>query len=143
VYLDGFDHFVKETLRCRWYVRYVDDFVVLDDDKARLWEVLAAMEEHLATLRLRLHPRKCRVFPVEVGTDFLGYVIWPTRRRLRRGNAWRFTRRLRRQLRAVASGEMSREAVQASVNSWLGHARHADTYRLRVAIFNRELSRRR
>jgi hypothetical protein len=50
----------------------VDDFVVLDKDKARLHEVKAEMETHLAQFRLKLHPHKCQIFPVKDGTDFLG-----------------------------------------------------------------------
>jgi len=137
IYLNGFDHFVKEELRCRFYLRYVDDFVVLDQDKKRLHEVKRAMEETLASLRLRIHPKKWRIFPVETGTDFLGYGIWPDHRRLRRSNAWRFTRRLALLKGAYQQGRLTKGQVNQSIQSWLGHARHADTYRLRQAIFNR------
>ena len=57
-YLNGFDHFIKEDLKCRYYIRYVDDFVVLEKDKARLHQVKAEMETYLARFRLKLHPDK-------------------------------------------------------------------------------------
>ena len=135
VYLNPFDHFVKEELGCRCYVRYVDDFVVLGDDKVWLWEVRAAMEEYLQTqARLRLHPKKQWVFPVSEGVDFLGYRVFPTHRRLRRSNGVRFQRRLRRFQREYRLRQKTLTEARQSIVSWIGHASHADTYRLRSAL---------
>ena len=142
IYLNGFDHFVKEDLKCRYYIRYVDDFVVLDDDKARLHQVKAEMENYLARLRLKLHPDKCQVFPVKTGTDFLGYQVFPTHRRLRPSSVTRARRRLRRLCQDYEAGVLSWEDVNHSVQSWLGHVRHADTYGLRRALFSQTLFRR-
>ena len=143
IYLNGFDHFVKETLKCRHYIRYVDDFVVLDNDKARLHQVKAEMEAYLAEhLRLQLHEHKCQISPVKTGTDFLGYRVFPTHRLLRQTSVTRARRRLRRLQQDYAAGEISQEAVKHSVQSWLGHVKHADTYGLRRAIFS-QLSFRR
>ncbi len=136
IYLNGFDHFVKEALKCRYYIRYVDDFVVLDSDKVRLHQVKAAMTDYLAGLRLKLHPHKCQVFPVSTGTDFLGYQVFPTHRRLRASSVRRARRRLRRLERDYRVGKISWGDVQHSVRSWLGHVQHADTYGLRRAIFS-------
>lgn len=145
VYLNPFDHFVKETLREKSYLRYVDDFVVLGNDKGRLHEVKAAAREFLAGLRLRLHERKTQVFPAKEGTDWLGYRVFPTHVRVRKSNVHRFKRRLRRMQAAYARGEMGLEEVQQRVVSWLGHAAHADSYRLRAqvmarAVFQREIN---
>jgi retron-type reverse transcriptase len=67
VYLDGFDHFVKENLRCKFYIRYVDDFVVFDNSKEKLSGVKAELESYLGSLRLRMHRDKSRVSRVNVG----------------------------------------------------------------------------
>ena len=142
IYLNGFDHFVKETLKCRYYIRYVDDFVVLDNDKARLHAVKASMEGYLAQVRLKLHPNKCQIFPVEDGTDFLGYRIFPTHRRLRQSSVTRARRRLRRLQSDYSAGKISWEDVNHSVRSWLGHVQHADTYGLRRSLFSQTLFRR-
>ena len=143
IYLNGFDHFVKETLKCKHYIRYVDDFVVLDNDKARLHQVKAEMEAYLAQhLRLRLHEHKCQISPVKTGTDFLGYRVFPTHRLLRQTSVTRARRRLRRLQRDYAAGEISQEAVKHSVQSWLGHVKHVDTYGLRRAIFSQITFRR-
>jgi len=135
VYLNRFDHFVKEELRCRYYIRYVDDFVVLSNDKRWLHHVKEEMGRYLERLRLKLHPRKCQVFPVREGADFLGYRVFPDHRLLRKANVVRARRRLKRLQRLYAAGEISLEQVKRSVMSWIGHASHADTYGLRRKLF--------
>ena len=142
IYLNGFDHFVKEDLRCKHYIRYVDDFVVLDNDKVHLHQVKAAMEGYLARFRLKLHEHKCQIFPVKDGTDFLGYQVFPTHRRLRKSAVTRARRRLRRLQRDYSSGKILWGDVNHSVQSWLGHVRHADTYGLRRSVFSEIFFRR-
>ena len=142
IYLNGFDHFVKEDLRCRYYIRYMDDFVVLEKDKARLHEVKAEMEDYLAGFRLKLHVHKCQIFPVKDGTDFLGYQVFPTHRRLRPSSVRRARRRLRGLREDYDSGKIAWTDVNHSVQSWLGHVKHADTYGLRRAIFSQTVFRR-
>ena len=134
LYLDGFDHFMKEILGCRHYIRYVDDFVVLSDDKEWLHEVRNRVGEYLEGLRLRLHPTKCQVFPVSQGIDFLGYRVYPDHRRLRRDNVVRFRRRLKKLQRDYQDGGIDLEDVGRSVQSWIAHASHADTWGLRRAV---------
>ncbi len=134
VYLNGFDHFVKEELKCRYYIRYVDDFVVLDDVKERLHEIKARMEDYLGSLRLRLHERKCRVYRTSDGINFLGYRIFPTYRLLKKGNALRMKRRLEKLSRLYRDGLITFEKINQSIQSWIGHASHADTYLLRSRL---------
>lgn len=136
LYLDDLDHWFKESLRMPAYLRYVDDMVVLDDDKGRLAEVRAAARERLATERLRLHPHKAHISPSRDGLNLLGYVVFPGFRRLRGDNARRFARKLRKFARAYADGQQDWGDFDPSVQSWLGHARHADTAGLRARIFS-------
>ncbi len=136
VYLNGFDHFVKETLRCKYYLRYCDDFVILDNRAARLREIRREIEAYLASLRLIMHPNKCRISRVEQGTDFLGYRVFPTYRRLRTANVRRFIRKLRHFQDLYRRREMTWEEIGQTVYSWIAHASHADTWRLREDIFS-------
>lgn len=136
LYLDDVDHYVKRTLNVRPYLRYVDDMVVLDHDKARLADVRAAVRERLEADRLRLHPNKAHVSRVADGLNLLGYVVSPARRRLRNDNGHRFARKLRRMARAYAAGRLGWHQVVPSIQSWIGHAKHADTDGLRRAIFS-------
>lgn len=135
VYLNEFDHFVKEVLRCPFYIRYVDDFVNLDNDKDKLHAIREPIEKYLAILRVRLHPNKSQIFPVEQGTDFLGYRIFPTHRLIRKSNVKRFRRRLRKYQRQYAAGELSIRDLSQRIHSWLGHASWADSYFIRKEIF--------
>lgn len=77
VYLNTFDHFVKRRLRCPACVRYVDDFLLFHDDKARLHQWKQEIMNFLVSLRLTVHERKSVVFPVSDGIDFLGYRCLP------------------------------------------------------------------
>ena len=137
VYLDKLDHYVKETFRAPGYVRYVDDFLLFDDDKPRLHKARAAIEEFIDQLRLRLNPRKCFVAPVTSGFTFLGHRMFPTHRRLDADNVRRFKRRLRQYREAVAEEQMSEAQCEDCVRSWIAHARHADTARLRARILGK------
>ena len=134
VYLNRFDHWVKEELQARFYIRYVDDFVLLADDKTVLHAWLAAIEEKLAERGLTVHPAKRNVFPVSEGCDFMGYRIWPSHRRLRPKTGYHGRRKLRRLARRYAGGEVSLARVRSSVAAWLGHVKHADTRGLRRAV---------
>ncbi len=136
VYLNELDQFVKRELRCPAYLRYMDDFVLFSDDKIQLTEWRETIREFLATrLRLVLHPNKSLVFPVEVGLDFCGFRLYPTHRRLRRSSVGRFVQRFRRQRAAFRRGELSLEEMTTSVKSWIAHAAHGDTWRLRRRLF--------
>lgn len=78
VYLDVLDQFVKHGLRCRHYIRYVDDFVLLHESPQWLNEAKAGIEEVLRTqLAARLNPSKTILQPIETGIDFVGQVVKP------------------------------------------------------------------
>jgi RNA-directed DNA polymerase len=136
VYLEPLDHFVKERLRVRGYVRYVDDFLVFGDDKQQLAEVRERVRDFLVSLRLRLHPAKSVIFPVRCGIRFLGYRVFPTHRLLPKDNVRRFRRRVRAMQEQYAAGKMSFAEVYQRLMSWIGHAKQADTYRLRERLFD-------
>ena len=122
LYLDDLDHYLKQVLHVRPYLRYVDDMVVLDHDKARLAEIRAAVRERLAADRLRLHPHKAHITPVVDGLNLFGYLVYPDRRRLRNDNGHRFARKLRRMAKAYQAGRLEWAKVVASTQSWIGHA---------------------
>jgi len=142
LYLDDFDHYIKEQLKIKAYLRYVDDFIVLDDDKNRLHELRKLIEAYLNHNHLRLHPRKRHIVPTSQGLDVLGYLIFPNKRRLRNDNGHRFSRKLRAFVKAYAVREMDWPEIHSSIRSWIGHAKHGDTYGLRVKIFDRTVFRR-
>jgi len=136
LYLSPFDHFVKETLGIKGYVRFVDDFVLFHQDKRQLHHIKTVCQNFLQThLRLHLHPKKTNIFPTKNGVRFLGQFIFPTHRRLTRENVQRFKKRLNKRLELYLDGHISPETFELQLNSWLGHARQADTWRLRNATY--------
>jgi hypothetical protein len=122
VTLHELDKFVKQKLHCRAYLRYCDDFLLFADDKPTLHRWRRAIEDFLVALRLQLHPRKSVVCPVTNGIPFLGFLVFPDHRRLRRDNGVYFQRRLKRLFSGHAAGKITRERLDASVRGWVAHA---------------------
>ncbi|MBE9097840.1 RNA-directed DNA polymerase, partial [Tychonema sp. LEGE 07203] len=137
VYLNGFDHFVKESLRAKQYLRYVDDFALFSNDRSFLVDARPAIENYLATLRLQIHPVKSQLFETQYGTNFVGFRILPDRIRVRNDNLRRARLRLKQFQRHRVTGKISPEKLSQRLQSWEAHLKHGDTYRLRRAIFNR------
>jgi hypothetical protein len=133
VYLDPFDHFVKRELRCRGYLRYVDDMLLFADDKQTLWAWKEALVDRLAGLRMTIHPH-AHPRPVGEGIPFLGFVVYPGRRRLKRRKGIAFQRRLRILLKAHQAGEVSSADVVASIDGWVNHVRYGNTSGLRRSM---------
>ena len=142
LYLNQFDHFVKEQLGVRCYLRYVDDMVLLGNSKAELWQCLAAMRAELEKLRLTLHPRKIHLCHTREGLDVLGYRVFRGHRHLRDDNAVRFARKLRGMAKAYGAGRYELSDFKPSICAWLGHAKHADCEGLKRKLFGDTLFHR-
>lgn len=136
IYLHELDVFVKQQLRVEMYVRYMDDAVIVGPDKRSLQATRARIAQFLAErLRLQLNS-KTQVFAAAQGVSFLGYRIWATHRLLREGSIKRMRRKLRAFRRQSRHEGIAFKDIDASVQSWLGHARHANTYRLRRRVLS-------
>ena len=135
VYLNQLDHFVKRTLKCQGYLRFVDDFLLFADDKATLWAWRAAIIDFLAGLRLTLHEARCHPQPVTEGIPFLGFVVYPQHRRIKRRKGIAYRRRFRELLAAYKQNLLPLDRLTASVRGWVNHVRYANSYRLRSVLF--------
>lgn len=136
VFLNGFDHYMTETLHCEGYIRYVDDFVTFSDSKDRLYEIREAASEQLANQRLTLHDKKSLVHRTDAGVQFLGYRMFPEYRLLLHAAKVRYRRKLKRLTQNYHEGKVPLSRVRASIHGWLGHATKAQTYRLRTQILS-------
>jgi len=136
VYLDPLDHFIRRQLKPGQYARYVDDFVLFGRSQAELAGMRQAIEEFLIAYRLRIHPLKSRVYPIADGFTFLGWRIFPTHTRLVKPNVKRFRARLRQLQHDYRHGRVDWDEVNHAVQSWIGHASHGNTWRLRERIFD-------
>lgn len=138
IYLNPLDHFVKHELRVRGYVRYVDDFLLFGKDRAELKRQGNAVKDKVSELRLAIHPDKYRLLPTAQGVDFVGFVSFADgRRKLRKDNVRRFERRLSRMKFEASRGERDWAEVTRSVQSWVAHASHAQSYHLRRDLLGR------
>ncbi len=132
-YLNPFDHFVKRELKCKGFVRYVDDLLLFADDKPTLWEWREAIVDRLSDLRLAIHPG-AHPRPVTEGIPFLGFLVFPTHRRIKRRKVVHFRRRLKQRLRQYQEEELTAEDVDATVQGWINHVRYADSWGLRQDV---------
>jgi retron-type reverse transcriptase len=136
VYLNGFDRFVKETLAVSRYVRYMDDFSLFSDDRHFLSYCRHEIEDHLATLRLKIHPIKSQLIQTNHGAIFVGFRVLPDRIRVRNHNLQKGRKRLKQLQIDYAQGNLSSHEVGQSLQSWSAHLAHGDTWRLRQKIFS-------
>lgn len=148
VYLNGLDQFVKHELKCRHYLRYCDDFVLLSTDPAQLVAWRDRIRDFLRErLRLELNPAREKLRPVGDGVDFLGYIVRRDYILVRR----RVVNHLRERLagferRLVTDGPGFRRyrfdaavlnELGAVLASYWGHFRLADSFNLRQGLSRR------
>lgn len=134
VYMNGFDHFIKEQLKVKKYLRYVDDFALFADDKEFLVDARLAIEEYLAGLRIKIHPVKSQLFETKHGANFLGFRVLPDRIRVRTENLRRARRRIKKMHHEYINNRITIKQVSQSMNSWFAHLQHGDTYQLQQQI---------
>ncbi|MFH1260404.1 MAG: RNA-directed DNA polymerase [Candidatus Micrarchaeota archaeon] len=143
-YLNEFDNFVKHQLKARYYIRYVDDFVILHHDRNLLEKWKHEIDIYLRhNLAVELHPEKSRIIPLRRGVTFLGFRIFAEYKLLKKSNARRIWKRMDRFKQKYDNGEMSRKEVVQSLEGWLAYAEFANTYKFRkrvVAKFNEYFS---
>ena len=126
---------MKQTLRVKGYVRYVDDFLLFGEDRAALKRLGALCLEFLAAERLEIHPDKYRLIPTADGVDFCGFVVRADGRvKVRTSNARRFRKRYVRMRRDVIRGRCDAEDLTTTVRAWIAHAKHAQSWGLRRAV---------
>jgi hypothetical protein len=128
IILNELDQFVKHALKAHYYLRYVDDFVILSPDASQLRVWQAQIEEFLTNrLKLRLHPKRRKLLPISNGIDFLGYIIRPTYILVRR----RVINNLKEKIRQFRQArEKDFRKFHDMVASYIGHLKHANSYRL-------------
>ena len=140
VYLNEFDQFVKHNLKAKYYIRYVDDFVLLHRDRKILEKWKTKIDEFLKEhLKIKLHPEKSRIISLKRGITLLGFRIFSKYRLLKKSNTKRIWKRLNRFKQKYNEGKISKEEIMQSVEGWLAYAEFANTYKLRnnvVAKFN-------
>ncbi len=119
IYLNELDQFVKHKLKIKHYLRYADDFIILESSKDKLLHYINILKSYLDNnLKLELHPKKIILRKLIRGIDFCGYIVLPHFILPR-------TKTKRRIMRTVSGKQISEESFQ----SYLGYFSHAKSYK--------------
>lgn len=133
IYLNELDHFTKDDLGFERYVRYVDDFIILDENRSRLEKAIYEISYFLKeNLDLYLCKDKTILQPTKKGIDFLGYFIKPTHTLVRQKVVKRFKNKLYLH-RNNEDGLFSISDIPM-IRSYLGHFSHANSFNLRKKL---------
>ena len=127
VYLDVLDQFCKRVLKIHFYIRYMDDVIVLCNDKIQLREWKDQIEVFLMNeLELHLNSKTC-IRPISQGIEFVGYRIWPDRVIVRKSTSLRIKRALRGLAVKYSKYEVTMQDVTSALRSYLGMLERCDS----------------
>ncbi|MCX6742493.1 MAG: reverse transcriptase/maturase family protein [Candidatus Pacearchaeota archaeon] len=137
MYLDKLDKYVKYILGIKYYIRYMDDFVIMHKSKASLHELKEKVILFLVSMRLIMHPKKVDIFPVSLGIDFLGYRTFSNYRLVRKSTIKRFLKGVKIKLKKYDTEIISFDKLMESFNSWEAYMDYGDSYNLQKSLHER------
>ncbi|MEK6951905.1 MAG: RNA-directed DNA polymerase [Nanoarchaeota archaeon] len=134
IYLNDLDHFIKHKLKIKYYLRYVDDFVILHKNKNILEEYKEKISRYLKNLKLELHPDKSKIFSLYKGTDLLGFRVFYHYKLLRKRNIKQFYKKLEKFKEMYEDKSLDYDQIVLSIQGWFAYVGWANTYTLRKEI---------
>lgn len=139
IYLNDLDHYIKEQLKIKHYIRYMDDFVLFSTDKAYLKKCLLEIEKKVTEeYHLQLNP-KTKISPMKNGLDFLGFRFimkdGTLFLKLRTSTKKKMKRKIRKMDKLYQNQQISYQDIRQVLASYQGHIRYGNTYYLRKKIF--------
>lgn len=135
VYLNELDQYVKHTLKAKYYIRYVDDFVILHRSKKVLYEQKQKIDDFLKTrLKIELHPNKSKIVPIGRGVGMLGFRVFYHYKIIRKSNMRKIQARLNNLLYAYQSKKADAYDILEILQGWNGYAMQGNTYKLRKQL---------
>ncbi len=135
VYLNELDMFVKHKLKAKYYIRYVDDFVIFHSSKDRLNKILLEIGFFLKEkLALELHPTKSRILLLHQGTEFLGFKIFLYHKLIKLKNVRKFHQKFEELCGDCRQGKVNYDHIYGFIEGWAAYAKNADTYNRRQRI---------
>lgn len=142
VYLNELDQYIKHDLRIHYYIRYMDDIIILSDDKKYLHGVKDDIEIFLKDkLALDLN-NKTAIRPISCGIEFVGFRIWPTHRKLKKKTAKKIKRRVKSLQKAYEKGSINFSKVNASMQSYFGIMEHFNSHNFKTKLLKDAVFRR-
>lgn len=143
-YLHDLDMYITRTLGFRYYGRYVDDMILIDEDLEKLKRAITQINLFLkCKLKLNLHPRKIYLQPIEHGVKYIGAVIKPDRIYIAnrtKGNCWQSVAKHNSVVRDHKPNRDEIQAFQSSVNSYFGFMIHYRSYHIRMKVIKKDFS---
>jgi RNA-directed DNA polymerase len=131
VYLNELDYFVKHKLKAKYYLRYIDDFVILHSSKEQLEIWKKQIDKFLKKeLKLEFHPEKSRIIPLSRGIDFVGFRIFYYFKLLRKRNIRKMSFKVER----YKKDKISKEKLLESFQGWQAYAKWADSLNVRKRV---------
>lgn len=137
IYLNELDQYVKRELKLKFYTRYMDDFVILLKTKNECIQVKKLIEKFLSKkLQLSLND-KSKYYPYKMGVNFCGYRIFTTHKLLRLNSKKKIQKNVKLWNKLYYSNKLDFHATMQSLNSWLGHSSHCNSYNLQSKILEK------
>ena len=137
IYLNELDQFVKQDLCVKYYIRYVDDFMILGRDKAHLQNTLVHIDRFLSKeLKLQLHEQKVSIRLWHEGVDFLGYVIFPHYSVLRTKTKKRILKKIKIRQAEMSEGTTRKDKFKQTQQSYLGMLKYCRARKIKSDIEN-------
>lgn len=131
IYLNELDQFVKQKLKIKHYIRYADDFIILDSNKDSTALYIDISGKFLREeLNLELHPQKIVIRNLKWGIDFLGYIVLPHYILPRTKTNQRVFIKVKKRLKQYEIEKISHLSLNQTVQSYLGYFKHASSYKL-------------
>jgi hypothetical protein len=124
-YLSGLDHFIKDELGTKGYVRYMDDMVIWGDDKASLLCIHKAIRQVIEE-KLLMQLKPCQLNRTKLGLPFLGYRVFPYHSRLLQKSKIRFIHKLKRVYENMDNGKWDERVAQAHTLPLLAFTQYAE-----------------
>ena len=136
VYLNELDYFIKHRLKVRYYIRYVDDFVILHNSKEQLEKYKCEISHFLIKqLSLQLHPDKSKIFQLSRGTTFLGLRIFQNHKLLKKSNIRKFEKKLEQLCIQFDEKQIDYDIIYDFLEGWLAYSKQANSCNLRRKLF--------
>ena len=131
VYLNELDFFVKQNLKAKFYIRYVDDFVILHNSREQLEKWRIMIDYFLKeTLKIEIHRQKSRIFSLSRGVDFVGFRNFYFHRLLRKRNIIK----MKLKIKNYCGERISEEKISANFQGWNAYAKWANCFNLRKLL---------
>lgn len=138
-YLDQLDRQIKERLHIKYYVRYMDDMVLIHKDKEYLQSCLKRMTETVEDELSLEFNEKTQIFPIKNGIDFLGFHFYMTEtgkviRKVRTSTKKKYKTRMKLMKRQYEDCEIELEDIKKVLPGFNGHLKRGHTYKLRKSV---------